>query len=163
MLQVDSGNGRGRTSPAPPASDASSTPSSHRPFSHVVLHLSFKLTTIPAHSHKAENATHDATRSGCRCGAVPWSLSPDEQSYPTQLQFFLSNSVYKLAPLLYPTFGTRQLTFVFDACRSDVMQPYVYQPLRQAPNSIRLLQILPGDEGTDIHCHILDYTIRPDG
>jgi hypothetical protein len=39
----------------------------------------------------------------------------------------------------------------------------VYQPLRQLPNSLRLLRILPGHEGTNIYCEILDYTIRPDG
>jgi hypothetical protein len=49
---------------------------------------------------------------------------------------------------------------ILDACQPDVMQPYVYQPLRPAPNSIRLLRVLPGDEGTDIHCQIVDYTIR---
>jgi hypothetical protein len=37
---------------------------------------------------------------------------------------------------------------------------YKYRPLLAAENSIRLLQILPGALDTDIHCQIIDYTIR---
>jgi hypothetical protein len=40
------------------------------------------------------------------------------------------------------------------------MERYVYRPLLPAPNSIRLLRILPGDAGTEIHCEVFDYTIR---
>jgi hypothetical protein len=42
------------------------------------------------------------------------------------------------------------------------MQPYAYRPLASEPFSIRLLQILPGAKGSDIHCSLIDYTIPPD-
>ncbi|KAJ8106233.1 hypothetical protein OPT61_g9673 [Boeremia exigua] len=42
------------------------------------------------------------------------------------------------------------------------MQRYVYQPLLPAANSIRLVQILPGEPGSSIYCRIIDYTIRDD-
>lgn len=42
------------------------------------------------------------------------------------------------------------------------MPYYTYRPLLPAKNSIRLIQILPGLPGSDIHCHIIDYAIRDD-
>jgi hypothetical protein len=42
------------------------------------------------------------------------------------------------------------------------MEPYTYRPLLPAPYSIRLLQILPGDEESDIYCNIYDYSIPRD-
>jgi hypothetical protein len=38
----------------------------------------------------------------------------------------------------------------------------VYRPLLQEPQSIRLLQIKPGAEGSEIHCLVFDYTIQQD-
>jgi hypothetical protein len=42
------------------------------------------------------------------------------------------------------------------------MERYVYRPLLQEPQSIRLLQIEPGAEGSEIHCLVFDYTIQQD-
>jgi hypothetical protein len=42
------------------------------------------------------------------------------------------------------------------------MEPYVYRALQTAPNTTRLLQILPGVQGTDIHCLVFDYTLPQD-
>lgn len=40
------------------------------------------------------------------------------------------------------------------------MKLYNYQLLPTGPYNIRLLQILPGEEGTDIFCQIVNHTIR---
>jgi hypothetical protein len=40
------------------------------------------------------------------------------------------------------------------------MEGYVYRPLPETPCSTRLLQILPGDNGTNIYCLIFDYTLQ---
>jgi hypothetical protein len=40
------------------------------------------------------------------------------------------------------------------------MKRYTYRPLRAAPYSTRLLRILPGVEGSALHCLIIDYTIE---
>ena len=42
------------------------------------------------------------------------------------------------------------------------MKRYKYRPLLPARHSIRLIQIQPGLPGTEIHCRIVDYTIRDD-
>jgi hypothetical protein len=42
------------------------------------------------------------------------------------------------------------------------MEPYVYRPLRKAPHSTRLLQLMPGMYEAEIHCLISDYTIPKD-
>ncbi|KAF2997959.1 hypothetical protein E8E13_006149 [Curvularia kusanoi] len=42
------------------------------------------------------------------------------------------------------------------------MERYIYRPLPPAKHSIRLIQILPGLPQTDMHCRIIDYTIRDD-
>jgi hypothetical protein len=39
------------------------------------------------------------------------------------------------------------------------MEQYTYRPLRDAPDSTRLLQIQPGVQGSEIHCLLFDYTI----
>jgi hypothetical protein len=40
------------------------------------------------------------------------------------------------------------------------MERYVYRPVPETPCSTRLLQILPGDNGTNIYCLIFDYTLQ---
>jgi hypothetical protein len=42
------------------------------------------------------------------------------------------------------------------------MERYNYRPLLPAKHSIRLVQIQPGLPGTEVHCRMIDYTIRDD-
>jgi hypothetical protein len=41
-----------------------------------------------------------------------------------------------------------------------VMERYIYQPLAQGSNHIRLLRLLPGHGEDDIRCDIFDYGLR---
>lgn len=40
------------------------------------------------------------------------------------------------------------------------LHPYEYRPLREGPNNIRLLQILPGVGDAEIVCQVFQYTLR---
>lgn len=42
------------------------------------------------------------------------------------------------------------------------MQPYAYRPLSPAHNSVRLIQILPGEPTSEIRCRLIDYALRND-
>lgn len=42
------------------------------------------------------------------------------------------------------------------------MLPDISRQLLPAPNSVRLVQMLPGQPGTDMHCRLIDHKIRDD-
>lgn len=43
---------------------------------------------------------------------------------------------------------------------SKASSPYLYQPLLAAPNSIRLLRLLPDTDEAEIRCEIFNYRLR---
>jgi hypothetical protein len=148
--------------PAPPAVDAS-TPSSCRIHSHAVLHPGFTYKPIIPHTRKAENATDDETQSGCSaCRVLSLSSHPPKNAHiqPSYTSFSRVQLKTSQRFFIRPLASGNPLS-TFDVSRSDVMQPYVYQPLRQTPNFIRLLQILwRGRDRYTLPDSRLHYTIR---